>query len=84
MYNKNKTLLIYQSANMKDFIIKFGINYRVIINNLETGSFYLGEYVFFGTCSYSERGYIHATEEALKVLANAPRLCFFSRVKSSN
>jgi len=45
MYNKNKTLLIYQSANMKDFLIKFGINYRVIINNIETGSFYLGEYV---------------------------------------
>jgi hypothetical protein len=46
MYNKNKTLLIYHSANMQNFLVKFGISYRVILNNLETGSFYLGKYVF--------------------------------------
>ena len=46
MYNKDKTLLIYHSKVMKDFMTKFGINNKVITNNLKNGSFYLGKYVF--------------------------------------
>lgn len=46
MYDKNKTLLIYRSAVMKDLLVKFGISHRVIMNNLETGSFNLGKYGF--------------------------------------
>ena len=34
---------------MKDFRVKFGISRRVIANNLELGSFYLGKYGFFSS-----------------------------------
>lgn len=46
MYNKDKTTLIYHSDSIKDFYVKFGIWHAVIVNNIETGSYYLGKYVF--------------------------------------
>ena len=46
MYNRDKTLLYCHASNMKEFLIRFGIVHRSIVNNLEEGSFYLGNYTF--------------------------------------
>jgi hypothetical protein len=46
MYNKDKTNLICHSYSLKDFQVKFGICHEVIVNNIEIGSYYLGNYVF--------------------------------------
>lgn len=46
MYNKDKTTFMYNSDSLKDFHVKFGICNEVIVNNIETGSCYLGNYVF--------------------------------------
>ena len=45
MYNKDKTTLIYHSDSVKDFYVKFGISHAVVVNNIKTGSYYLGKYV---------------------------------------
>jgi len=46
MSNKDKTTLLYHSDSIKDFHVKFGICHEVIVNNIETGSCYFGNYVF--------------------------------------
>ena len=46
MYNKDKTILIYHSSSIKNFHVKFGISHTAITAFFETGSYYLGKYVF--------------------------------------
>lgn len=46
MYNKDKTILIYHNDITKNFLTKFGISRDAIIGNIETGKYYLGNYVF--------------------------------------
>lgn len=46
MYNKDKTILIYYSNSIKDFLTTFGIGHASIVKSIEAGTYYLGKYVF--------------------------------------
>jgi GIY-YIG catalytic domain/NUMOD1 domain len=46
MYNKDKTILIYSSNSIKDFLTTFGIWHSRIVKSIEAGTYYLGKYVF--------------------------------------
>jgi hypothetical protein len=46
MYNKDKTILIYRSSTVTDLATKFGIRSGAIWSSIETGTYYLGNYVF--------------------------------------
>ena len=73
MYNKDKTLLIYHSKVMKDFMTTFGINNKVITNNLKNGSFYLGKYVFSSVPILTAKKANYCEEEIQTVLAEDRR-----------
>jgi hypothetical protein len=46
MYNKDKTILLFSSPSFKDLEIKLGIRHAVVIYQIRTGCYYLGEFVF--------------------------------------
>lgn len=46
MYNRDKSILYYHSAQQKDFILKLNIHYITFNKHLENGSYYLGKYLF--------------------------------------
>jgi hypothetical protein len=46
MYNKDKTILIYSSNSIKDFLTLFGIRHASIIKSIKTDTCYLNKYIF--------------------------------------
>lgn len=46
MYNRDKTIWIYHDVMLKNFLTKFGITHHSILDSIETGRYYLGNYVF--------------------------------------
>lgn len=69
MYNSDKTILIYHSSSIKDFLVKFGIWYKAILNNLETGTYYLGKYAFSSVPILTAKPAEYSDEDIKKMLA---------------
>ena len=85
MYNRDKTVLIYHSGSIKDFFVKFGIWHAVIVNNIETGSYYLGKYVFSPVPIFTAKDGKFREEEIKEMLASDrknTRLFMYNKDKS--
>jgi hypothetical protein len=46
MYNRDKSILFYQTLQQKDFISKLNISHFTFTKHLTKGTYYLGKYVF--------------------------------------
>jgi len=70
MYNKDKTTLIYHSDSVKDFYVKFGISHAAVVNNIETGSYYLGKSVFSSVPVLTAEAGNYSEEEVRAMIDN--------------
>jgi hypothetical protein len=46
MYNRDMTILYYNSTQQIDFIRKFNIHHTTFTKHLNNGTYYLGKYLF--------------------------------------